>query len=172
MIGVVLTIPRDKVEGWSSEIRRGISGMGLTLGLHAISAKSYAAALNDNPKDFKVETAVESLDLDKAWHAIHFLITGDDSLTFLLSGKQIKGVSEHCEVHAPESVCALHNAMQSTSVAEITQGFKPESFSNEKICPEGLSADQAASVAQHLERFLTKLGELADQNLGMLIVIR
>jgi Domain of unknown function (DUF1877) len=146
--------------------------MGLTLGLQAISAQSYAAALNDNPEDFIVDAAVAPLDLDKAWHAIHFLITGNASLTFLRSGTQIRGVSEHCEVHSPDSVRALVNAIQSTSVAEIMQGFKPDKLSSAKIYPEGWSADQASYVSQHLEQFLTKLIELADQHLGMLIIIR
>jgi hypothetical protein len=109
--------------------------MGLTAGVQAISRRTYEAALASRGVDFVVDSSCEVLDLDKAWHAIHYLATGDASLTFLLSGKQIAGVLEHCEVHSPESVSALHAAMAARPVESIMAGFQPVKFSALKIYP-------------------------------------
>ena len=145
--------------------------MGLTAGIHAISRTSYDAAIAANPTGFEVDTSVESIDLDKAWHAIHYLTTGDASLTFLLSGSQIGGVPEHCEVHAPESLKALDLELAARSLEDIMSGFRADIFAELQIYPDGWSNDMTRYVAQHLERFLRKLHEIVEHGLGMLVVI-
>jgi Domain of unknown function (DUF1877) len=145
--------------------------MGLTAGIYAISKRSYDAALVGNSANFEVHPAVEGIDLDKAWHAIHFAITGDASLTFLHSGIQIPGVSEHCEVHSPESVEALHAALSARSVEDIICALEPTALSELKIYPAGWSDDPKPYVAQYLERFVGKVREIIDRRLGMLVVI-
>jgi Domain of unknown function (DUF1877) len=145
--------------------------MGLSAGIYAISERSYAAALVGNSKDFVVHHAVDGLDLDKAWHAIHFAITGDASLKFLLSGIQIPGVSEHCEVHSPGSVKALERAISARSVEGIISALDPTALSELKIYPGGWSDDSKSYVAQYMEQFSAKLREITCHSLGMLVVI-
>jgi len=143
--------------------------MGLRARIYAISRASYAAALHGD-LSFAVD---ESLDLDKAWHAIHYLLTGDSELNFLLTGTQIEDVSEHCEVHSPESLRSLQLKSASMSVAEIMSGFRVNDFNHRNIYPEGdkWTEDVAPYIAEHLERFLRKLRELADSELGMMVII-
>ena len=81
--------------------------MGVEASIHAISRASYAAAQRGDLSELEVDSSVEILDLDKAWHAIHYLLTGDSKLTFLLTGTQIEDVEEHCEVHSPDSIRSL-----------------------------------------------------------------
>jgi hypothetical protein len=144
--------------------------MGLRAGIHAISRATYAAALGDD-SELAVASSIKSVDLDKAWHAIHYLLTGDSELTFLLTGTQIEGISEHCEVHSPDSLRSLQLRLASTSVAEIMSGFRLDDFNDRNIYPGGWTKDMAPYVAEHLERFLRKLRELVDDESGMMVVI-
>src|SRR5262249_23343162 len=102
---------------------------------------------------------------------IHYLLTGDSQLTFLLTGTQIEGVSEHCELHSPDSLRSLQQKLASTSVAEIMSRFRLDDFNDRNIYPGGWTEDMVPYVAQHLECFLRKLRELVDGELGMLVII-
>ena|SRR5215467_2226924 len=143
--------------------------MGLRASIYAISRASYAAALRGD-LSFAVD---ESLDLDKAWHAIHYLLTGDSELNFLLTGTQIEDVDEHCEVHSPDSLRSLQLKLASISVAQIMSAFRVDDFNDRNIYPEGdqWTKDVAPYVAEHLDRFLRKLRELVDSELGMMVII-
>lgn len=146
--------------------------MGLTAGIYAISRTSYDIALAGNPADISIDPTIDRLDLDKAWHAIHHLVTGDASLTLLLSGTQLHGTREHCEVHGPESVAALHNKLSVTSLEAIMARYRPALFSELKIYPGGWSDDAAPYVTQHLQRFIGKIKEISDRRLAMMVVIQ
>jgi Domain of unknown function (DUF1877) len=145
--------------------------MGLRASIHAISRASYAAALRGDMSEFDADFSVESVDLDKAWHAIHYLLTGDSELNFLLTGTQIAGVSEHCEVHSPKSLRSLQLKLASMSVPEIMSGFRVDTFNDLNIYPGGWTKDMAAYIAQQLERFPRKLRELVDRELGLMVII-
>jgi Domain of unknown function (DUF1877) len=145
--------------------------MGLEARIYPLSRAFYAAALGDDSSELTVDWSVESADLEKAWHAIHYLLTGDSQHTFLLTGTQIEGVSEHCELHSPDSLRSLQLKLASTSVAEIMSGFRLDDFNDRNIYPEGWTEDMVPYVARHLECFLRKLRELADGELGMLVII-
>jgi hypothetical protein len=147
--------------------------MGLTAGIHAISRATYAAAQGDDSSELAVASSIKYIDLDKAWHAIHYLLTGNSEHTFLLTGTQIEGVSEHCELHSPDSLRSLQLRLGSTSVAEIMSGFRCDDFNDRNIypCPGEWTEDMAPYVAEHLERFLKKLREMVDGDSGMIVVI-
>ena len=135
-----------------------------------MSRADCAAALGDD-SELAVASSIKSLDLDKAWHAIHYLLTGDSERTFLLTGTQIEGVSEHCEVHSPDSLKSLQLRLASTSVTEIMSGFRADDFNDRNIYPGRWTDAMAPYVAEHLERFLRKLRELVDAESGMIVVI-
>jgi hypothetical protein len=136
--------------------------MGLEASIHGISRASYAAALRCDLSEFDAVSSVERLDLGKAWNAIHYLLTGDRKLNFLLRGTQIEDVSDHCEVHSPDSLRSLQLKLASMSVADIMSGFRVDDFNDRNIYPGGdeWTKDMAPYVAAHLERFLRKLREL------------
>ncbi|MBV9062802.1 MAG: hypothetical protein JOY77_07710 [Alphaproteobacteria bacterium] len=89
-----------------------------------------------------------------------------------ITGTQVEGISEHCELHSPDSLRSLPPRLASTSVAEIMSGFGFDDFNDRNIYPGGWTEDMAPYVAQHLERFLGKLRELVDGESGMMVVIR
>ena len=143
----------------------------MTAGIYAVSAQAYAAALNGNSEAFVLSDSIPGIDLDKAWHAIHYLLTGDTTLTLLLSGTQIVGVSEHSEVHAPENIAALHHRLSSILAAEIVQKFDPTEFNRLGIYPEGWTVPGASYIEQHLRVFIAMLERAADSGHGLFIVI-
>jgi hypothetical protein len=147
--------------------------MGLTAAIYAISRATYAAAQGDDSDELADASSIKYIDLDKAWHAIHYLLTGNSEHTFLLTGTQIEGVSEHCELHSPDSLRSLQLRLGSTSVAEIMSGFRCDDFNDRNIYPfpGEWTEDAAPYVAQYLERFLGKLRELVDGESGMMVVI-
>jgi hypothetical protein len=110
--------------------------------------------------------------LDKAWHAIHYLVTGDCEFTLLTGGVQMECVSEHCEAHSPESIRALHHQLSSTSIPAIMANFDAEVF-NAKEIYGGPGWDNSARdyVEEHLETFVSVIGQAAEQDKGILVVI-
>jgi hypothetical protein len=74
--------------------------------IHPISRASYANAQRGDSTEFAVDSRGETDDLNKAWYANHYRLTGNSEFTFLLTA-QIEGVSEHCEVHSPDSLRLL-----------------------------------------------------------------
>ena len=83
-------------------------------------------------------SSIKYINLDKAWHAIHYLLTGNSEHTFLLTGTQIEGVSEHCELHSPDSLRSLQLGLGSMSVAEIMSGFRCDDFNDRSLLVEPL----------------------------------
>ncbi len=147
--------------------------MGMGARLHTISQEFYEAALVGNiidemPAHGEVNDCV---DLESAWHAIHYLVTGDASLTFLLSGTQLQGVSDHCEVHAPQSMKALHVTLSHRSVADIMSNYDAAVFAKHAIYPNNWEAGEATRVERHLIQFLRMLGDIVGRNAGLLVAI-
>lgn len=145
--------------------------MSLIATIYSISAAAYEAGRRGDLANFEPDVA-SGVNLDKAWHAIHYLVTGDSTLTLLLSGTRLPGVSEHCEVHAPANIEALHRRLSGRSVEDIMANFEPTTFNRLKIYPEGgWSNEEASYIQPYLEAFLSKLAQAADSNLGLLVVM-
>jgi hypothetical protein len=50
-------------------------------------------------------------------------------------------------------------------------GFRVDDFNDRDIYPGGWDESAASYIAWHLERFLRRLSELADSELGMMVII-
>jgi Domain of unknown function (DUF1877) len=143
--------------------------VGLRATIHLITPTAYDAAMLNDHENFQVSG--QSVDLGKAWHAIHYLLTGDHKLTFLLTGKQILDVSEHCEVHSPDAIAALYEEHRGSSASDIIANFDAARFVKLGIYPDGWSSLSAEYVREWLEPFLVILKRGADCNHGFLVVI-
>jgi hypothetical protein len=144
--------------------------MGLRASIYQISAAAYEAARSGDLAKFELDD-VSKINLEKDWHAIHYLVTGDSTLNFLLSGTQLPQVSEHCEVHEPASIEALHRRLSETSVSQIMANFDPATFNQLQIYPDGWSEADASYIQASLEAFLSKLKQAADSKRGFFVVI-
>ena len=151
--------------------------MGATAGIYPISELSYQAGVRGDAESRSVSEIVAGVDIDKAWHAIHYLLTKNTSMFFLLTGQQIPGVSEHCEVHSPASVAQLWAEVAGLTVQDLMINFDPERFSAFNCYP-GIWNDQQGHtdqgrgyLEQQLQRFLAALKEAAGNKLGLLVTI-
>ena len=144
--------------------------MGMVATIYPISAESYEAARRGELDKF--DHAAPGFILYGFWHAIHYLVTEDSTLTCLLSGTQLPLISTHYEVHAPASIEALHRRLSEMSVEQIMAKFDPATFNQLNIYSgPGWSQYEAPDLQRELELFLSKLKEAADSKWGFLVMI-
>jgi hypothetical protein len=140
-----------------------------------MSLDAYSCVLRGDNKGIGAD-GVEgtTAEFDKAWHAIHYLVTGDSECTLLTGGVQMKGICEHCEAHSPESIRALHQRLSSTSIPAIMANFDAEVFNAKKIYggPRWDDSDWTRDYIEgHLKTFISVIAQAAGQNKGILVVI-
>ncbi len=88
---------------------------------------------------------MDEVDLDKAWHGIHFLLTGsawdgEEPLCYLVKGgKEVGDVDVGygpARVLNPKQVADWAFALSAVSAAELRDRFDPQAMLREKIYPE------------------------------------
>jgi hypothetical protein len=127
--------------------------------LKRVSAADYTTMLKSPDAYFELEATAPTLDLDKAWHGMHFLLTGTDGagdtpLNFIFSGDGTPlGVDEDerdpddddqtwQEIIAaapsgfsPPEVQAIHRALVGLSEATIESRLQPGKLNAAAIYP-------------------------------------
>lgn len=142
--------------------------MGLRATLYAISPEEHEQAVGGDP-DFSVDVA---LDLDKAWHAIHVLLTGDTALRFLTDGATVLDAGDCLvEVHAPDAVARLRDRLAAAPPAQLMQGFDADRFNAADIYPGRWDAPGEAYVADHLQRFADFVTAAATHGQALAVVL-
>jgi Domain of unknown function (DUF1877) len=146
--------------------------MGVHALCHAISNDNYGLGLVGSEL-FETASKIAPVDLDKAWHAIHFLLTGDCRMTLLLSGVQVPIVSEHCELHSAASIHDLYSNLKGRHVDELMAGFNGRVFDDLKIYPGPGWTDGAGTnfIEPYLQRFVDFVRVLSERDLGLMVVI-
>lgn len=143
--------------------------MGMTCTLYTLTPAAFAAAMDGDLEAF--DTGEERLDLDKAWHAISYLVTGDASMDFLNGDVQLPEIAEQCEAHAPTSVAALNTYLSGTTSEALLSGFSADAFAEIGIYPDAWDETGSAFVRPHLEAFIRFVESTARKGLGLFSVI-
>jgi len=142
--------------------------------------------LQKRPADDVVESFFQTersrLDLDKAWHGIHFLLTGrafeaDGPEAFLMMGGTSLG--ELHEEFGParalsaQEIQALYEVVKSITVEELKERYQPEHM--QEIYPgfwdPALDGEDFPYLIFYFERLKQFLAQLAEQQKGALVVI-
>ena len=104
--------------------------------------RAEAAPPSDNPL-WPPPAAGEQLDLDKAWHGLHFLLTGTadggaEPACYLLTGGEALGDNDDMDVRLlrPDQVRALADHLATLGTDELTRRFDPERMMKLRIYPE------------------------------------
>lgn len=126
--------------------------MGMTCELRQLSP-AYAQKLLQNPDEvaqyydeasegeLPEEAQGEDLDLDKAWHGLHYLLTGTawggatpwNSL--LLGGEQVGDEDTPARLLLPPEVVAFSQALATLGPIEISERFNPTEMTRLDIYP-------------------------------------
>jgi hypothetical protein len=128
----------------------------------------------------------ETIDLDKSWHGIHYLLTlsadgGHAPLDFMVVGGAQVGDIEvgygPARVFTSDEVRALHLALQSMNAALLSSRFNPADMMKLEIYPEiwGRASDTEELLDYCLENFETMasfIAEAAKRNMGLLVTMQ
>jgi hypothetical protein len=133
--------------------------MGQYGNLKRVSANSYSKMVKDPDAFYELEDQVITLDLGKAWHAMHYLLTGtawdgEPPLNFICAGEGTPlGVSEDerdsCEDDqdwqeiigaaptgfSPKQMQEIHAALSQLDEATIQSRMDPDKLDRESIYP-------------------------------------
>jgi hypothetical protein len=145
--------------------------MGVRATINLISPAEYAAAV---AQDFgAISTDGRKMDLDKAWHAIHYLLTGNTDLRFLLEGVQCSMVSEIVEAHSPASIAKLSEGLSKASTRDLMARFQPDVFNANRIYPDPWEGGSSEFdyIEENLACFVALVHEAAQAGKGIFVTI-
>ncbi|ATB42788.1 hypothetical protein CYFUS_008267 [Cystobacter fuscus] len=122
-------------------------------------------------------------DLDKAWHGLHFLLTGTDwggkpPLNFIVAGGEMIGDVDvgygPARAFTPEQLAALSRALDAISSDALRQRFDPAKMMELDIYPSIWDRDPADDdtlgyVLEYFEMLKSFLRKGAEQGLGFLV---
>jgi hypothetical protein len=122
-------------------------------------------------------------ELDKAWHGIHFLLTGsawegEQPLNFLLTaGEAIEGSETGYgpdRVFTSEDVKQIDNALQSISKKEFESRFDPQKMMEEDIYPNIWDRpkeedDTLSYISEYFVEMKQYIHTIAAKNMGIVV---
>ena len=120
---------------------------------------------------FAPSETLKGTDLDKAWHAIHYLVTGDSELRFLLTGHDIAEFGGHLEAHSPTDIVALRARLSAKTDDEILSAFDAPLFNELGIYSGPWDASARDYIAEWLQRFRVVVERAADNECGLAVML-
>jgi hypothetical protein len=112
--------------------------MGMYCELAAVNPSAISAVQSGSAPE---SVAGETLSLEKAWHGLHFLLSGsawDGELPqgFLLAGGEELGEDETRRILQPAEVRRIADALQAVSDDELWSRFDSRRMQSEEIYPQ------------------------------------
>jgi hypothetical protein len=143
--------------------------------------KARPAPVSDAAEDFSPDV-IES-DLDKAWHGIHYLLTGsawggDPPLNFLVLGGENVGDVDvgygPARAISTAGVRAIHEQLRVIDESELRSRFNPVEMMSLDIYPTIWDRDPAVDdtfgyCADHFRELQRFVAEAAEKNRGIII---
>src|SRR5690348_5219860 len=105
-------------------------------------------------------TTAHSVSLEKAWHGLHYLLTGEvcgghDPLAFLVAGGEQLGDDEESGLRwfAPEETAQIHKALSNVSDEKLWSRFDADEMENQQIYPGIWDEDEMDLKEEYLSYF-------------------
>ena len=132
-----------------------------------------------------LEEERDEIDLDKAWHGIHFLLTGSawegaEPLCYLVSGGQTIGDVDvgygPARALAGRQVADFNSALASVTTDELRRRFDPRAMTEAEIYPEIWERDPQEDDAlgyllEYFEELKTFVEKAAEGGKGMIVYL-
>jgi hypothetical protein len=124
----------------------------------------------------------ESVSLEKAWHGLHYLLTGETwegegPLAFLLAGGEPLGDEEDespARWFSPEEAARIHEALDAVSDAQLWSRFNAEEMEQLAVYP-GIWDEPAEDLQEEYLGYFHELKQLAasatQQGLGLIVTL-
>jgi hypothetical protein len=122
-----------------------------------------------------------SISLEKAWHGLHYLLTGEvwegsGPLAFLLAGGEQLGDDDEMPVRwfTPEETAEIHRALSAVSDKQLWSRFDPEAMEEQQIYPGIWDEDEADLKEEYLGYFhelKAVVAEAVKANQGLVVSI-
>jgi Domain of unknown function (DUF1877) len=113
---------------------------------------------------------IGGVDLDKAWHGIHFLLTGsawegEEPLCYLVKGGEWIGQEgEDARVLSPDQIADWANALSTTSADDLRKKYDPVAMAMADIYPRIWDrVDEAQSNLEYLLDYYESLRSFLEQ---------
>jgi hypothetical protein len=156
--------------------------MGMLLSYMSIEQSEFDQLLGDPilAEDFLEENDDRSSDIDKAWHGIHYLLTGDAiygefPLGFILNGgKVISGEDlPTIRVFQPREVKLIAHALLQINWLSIRERFNPRAMREAEVYPDiWESEDEALDyLKENYEQLCNDIEAIAIKGKGLMTCI-
>jgi hypothetical protein len=129
------------------------------------------------------EEPPNSTDVDKAFHCIHFILTGkseggDEPLSLVIFGGEEVGEDigyGPVKILLPEQVKAISKSLNEFGVNEFKVRYQPELLEKEQIYPEGLWMPDDQNIIEYVlgnfEKLVSFYNEAAKRGDGALLYL-
>lgn len=157
---------------------------GMRMTLVSIDAGELAAARKDPARVDRIleSTGQEVLDLDKAWHGIHYLLAGTawkpgpGAGQVILGGTELGGDQGYGPAHVfgPEDVRRLAALLEAETPAKLTARYDPQAMARERIYPDVWLQEGKEALDYLLEyyvRLVAFYGSAAKRGRAILFVV-
>jgi hypothetical protein len=133
----------------------------------------------DLAEDFMEENADRSQDIDKAWHGLHFLLTGDSKpaqfpIGFIMDGGEILSGDEVpiVRIFRPHEVKSIAEAVANSRWSALRERFDPKALTEAQVYPDIWENESALDyLKENYEQLRRDIGQAAAHHNGLLICI-
>ena len=153
--------------------------MGMVANLYAVDERQVGVLHNDPMQLFTLDA--DTLTLDKAWHGIHYLLTGsvwegDAPLDFLLHGGEPLAEEEDDPVPRlldPNELRQTDAALAQVDADMLRRRYDPHAMRQQGVYPDIWDEGEAALTycLQHVELLKAFVARTARQDRSMVIFI-
>lgn len=160
--------------------------MSMVCVLRGLDEARLAEVLSEPERAFDLLAGPDAVDLDKAWHGIHFLLTrsawdGDEPWCFLCKGGQPVGDEEGvgygpARLLQPAQVAAWAQALAGISADELRRRFDPAAMRAAEIYPAIWDRDPKVDAAlgyliEHYAVLTAFVKQASDRRLSVLLCL-
>lgn len=145
--------------------------MGLRASIYLTPSEAHSAIQSGDIELFSICEDIDPVELDKSWHALHYLITKDTQLSFLTGGIQFPDVDEICISHAPSDIANLYDCLSTLSTINFLEHYSAEQFNRMGIYAGPWDEEGYSYIEPYLIQFLQLLAVAKKKGFGLFVVI-